>query len=335
MTKNAIERAREIIEEVPSRDPESLEGYIREARKVVADLDLEMSSMWIGGDSDYMLADSLIREISESRIPVAQSLLDAVRQDIEAAKNEESPLISSEFGELDVRATVEKAAAYCALNTVGMTPLERFYTGMSIYEERVEPLIPEDLRDFPRNKFAELLKGYIEMEPAQLKEAVSREFPREEWIGKDPEGGVEHVSSPHEQEKEPAPSRDSVDSQFEERIEEEIRRRKIKAPEVNSSKKEADKDPKSVDFAGSGPNTDAAPKPADPLDKLFEEALEERHGEPRGPNRRHPSDVPAYSTPKSKLTSALKLAKSRDMRLSEALEIVDEVLRGLDEEVDR
>lgn len=395
---NVLQTAREFNEVVPSRSPEVLSDYIKQARLVQSDL-----KSYLGGPhrlvkgastADYTEANGLLQEIG-NKVPMAEMLLDRVR----AETPQDTVIASGDEGEIDWEKTVTTLAVRTAQETVGLPKWDRLYAAEESYRTHIDPKIPEGLRDFPKARYDAKVTELIEMDPSQLKEAVEREFPTDEWIGKEPASPVDHQDSRYEHNVEADPNtEDGVDNQFENNIDAEKRHRGItakvakdkyddggdakatgtdgtKSKDDNLFKKKQDSE-KVQDEAGNDTDekeekekkdTERKPKasldnlydlarqydskeafkqavenrsgvsivsepsnpdhPEDTFESNFEEGTNQSQGEPRGPNRRKSEDVPAYSTPRDKLTAAVReLTAAYDVDNDTANDIVRRVV---------
>jgi hypothetical protein len=347
MLKTASDRAEEILNSPPSRSEESVATYVERLKQASRDLRAELNDPRTRmGDRDYVKISNLLSEIegdqyNEGRLLQAESILEAIRNELPSQEMVED----DGMGAIDVRASVEKLAVAVAYETQGRDNFARMAHGLQTYQTDIEPLIPPELQEFPRQKFAERLAELLAMPNTRLAEEVKKTFPTKEWIGPDPEpvggeGDLGYIPSHFEKDPNAMPSPESKDSdgEFEKAIEKERKFRGIEKAEGNAGSKVADATnatPGSHEPASSSDGGAAMqakpPEPEDAFENKIEQEANKSTGAPRGPNRRTQKDVPAYSTPKEKLTAAAKLAEQyENMTELEALQIV---MAATDEDV--
>lgn len=344
MFKTAIDKSEDILNNPPTRTEESVAEFVANLKQAQRDLKAEFNDPRTRmGDRDVTKIASTLAEV-EMKLPEAERILEAIRNEF---PQEELIEDNGEEG-LDVQASVEKLAVAVASQSVGQNSWHRMASGLQAFEENIEPLLVPAARDWPKQKFSERLAELIAMPHSKLAEETKKQFPTDEWIGKEPEpvggeGDLGYIPTHFEKDETTKPESKDSDGEFESALDKERKFRGINKAEGNSGGKQVEKKAADSDYPGAnnsaGRSNDNLKEPAnsgdgamlqaeppkaeDAFEKEIESEQNKGQGAPRGPNRRLPKDVNAYSTPSNKLTAAAKLAEMfENMTEKQALEIV-------------
>lgn len=206
MNKTAIKNASNLLEEVPARDEDALEDYIARNKRAQSDLKAYLNGPRSLSAFEYSEGGTLMEQL-QGRVPYVENTLEAVRseiaQDIDSGYEEE----------FDLPTTVNRLAAQKAMETHGYSQLDKFYSAKRAFQENIEPILVEGYEDFPRQKYLEAFDRYAAMNADQLRRVVAEEFPKDEWIGEEPEE-AEDLNPTGVDEGAPEPEGSFLDQEF-------------------------------------------------------------------------------------------------------------------------
>jgi hypothetical protein len=352
MLKSAVDRSEEILSTPPSRTEESVKEFISKLKIAKRDLIGEKNDprnlMGSGSLQAQTRINAALGQV-EDNILNAELALERVRNEIP----QEETVETDKLGELNIQASVEKLAVASAVSTMGENRFNRLSKGLQSYTQEIEAQLDPNpmLREFPRKQFTSRLEELIAMDSQKLAAEYQKTFPTKEWIGPDPEpvggeGELGYIPTHFEKDETTQPANEDVDSNIEDNIEKERKFRGIqKSDQAGKALEKASKTTEggnkvTADAVNSTPGSHEPasssdggaqlqakpPEPEEAFENVIEEEGNKSTGAPRGPNRRTNKDVPAYSTPKDKLTAALKLAAQyENMDAETALQIVNTV----------
>lgn len=207
MDKTAIKTASDLLDSVPARNEEALVEYIKSNKKAQSDLKAYVHGPKSLSAFQYAEAGGILEEL-ELKLPMAERILEAVREEIP------QDIDSGYEEEFDLPTTVSRLAAQKAMDTQGMPELDKFYSAKRAFQENIEPILVDGFEEFPRQQYMETFERYARMHPEKLRKVIAEEFPKNDWIGEEPEAAGDDLKTPAGEEGAPAPEDDYLDEEF-------------------------------------------------------------------------------------------------------------------------
>lgn len=207
MDKTALKAASKMLDEVPAYNEDAIQDYITRNKKAQSDLKAQINGPFSLSAFEYSEAGTVMEEL-KAKLNVAENYLQAVRDeqpvDIDSGYEEE----------FDLPSTVNRLAAQQAMKTYDMPQLDQFYAAKRAFTENIEPILVSGFEEFPRQQYMDAFNRFASLPAEELRRVIAQEFPKEEWIGKEPEAPADDTPTAEGEEGAPDPEDSFLDQEF-------------------------------------------------------------------------------------------------------------------------